>query len=55
MYVAPEIASEPESEPVVTDTDGETAAPYEIDGLEAVTVIARVVIVIVCAALVADR
>jgi len=27
VYVAPEIASEPESEPLVTDTVGDTAEP----------------------------
>jgi len=47
VYVAPEIASEPERVPVVTDTVGETEAPKAIDGLDAVTVIARVVTVIV--------
>ena len=53
--MAPEIASEPERVPVVTDTVGATVAPNAIDGLEAVTVIARVLIVIVCAELVATR
>jgi len=45
--VAPEIASEPESVPVVTDTVGDTAAPKTIDGLDAVTVTALVLTVIV--------
>ena len=55
MYVAPEIASEPDRVPEVTDTVGDTAAPYAIDGLDAVTVIERVPTVIVCAALEATR
>ena len=41
--------------PVVTDTDGATVAPNAIDGLEAVTVIARVLTVIVCAELDTDE
>ena len=46
VNVAPEMASEFARVPVVTETDGDTAAPKSIDGLEAVTVIARALIVI---------
>jgi hypothetical protein len=44
----------PESVPDVTDTDGDTAAPKAIDGLDAVTVIDRVLTVMVCAELDAE-
>ena len=55
VYVAPEMASEFARVPVVTETDGDTAAPKVIEGLDAVTVIGRVATVIVCAELVATK
>ena len=39
----------------MTETEGDTAAPKAIDGLDALTVIGRVATVIVCAELVATK